>query len=461
MMKRRAAALFMVMILIASMSLPVFAAPSVSVSNATVEPGGEVYFTLNDPPQGNDAWVSLFPYDPSASWWNGNWDEADIQYYYLRNSGNSGSFTVPYEEGQYIIGLFSEDTSGIDRPIATSEVIYTGFNATLSLSTLNPAPGSSLSFSYQNPPQGNDAWISLFPYEPNAAWWTRDWDEADIEYYYLRNLTNNSGSFTVPSEPGQYIVGLFEKDTSGPDLPLVRSEVITVGGSGTSTTASTSTATQNVTLTGEVVEIFNNRNIGGVQSGPTQSTSFTLANDAIITYLNTYHYFNNGTPAGTIALQSSNGTVYGPWETYGTDGQGGVANAEWHAEVYMKLPAGTYTVIDSNSSTWSYNSQSGNAGFAQVRGIYTGPSIMGKVTGTVVAYNGMAPISGMEVTVYYNGFPAGTGVTDYNGAYSIEVLEGYYWIEYYAYGYPIVDYEEIPVYRGGSTNLNVVISSPY
>ncbi len=43
----------------------------------------------------------------------------------------------------------------------------------------------------------------------------------------------------------------------------------------------------------------------------------------------TYHYFNNGTPPGTIALEASDGTVYGPWPAAGTEGQGGVADAYW------------------------------------------------------------------------------------------------------------------------------------
>ncbi len=112
--------------------------------------------------------------------------------------------------------------------------------------------------------------------------------------------------------------------------------------------------------------IFDNGNIGGVSSGPTKTTVFTLTKATYITRIENYHYFNRGVKPGTIAIRHSNGTRYGPWQAYGIIGQGGVQNATWVVQPKMQLPAGTYTVIDSDPSTWSHNGQSQGCGFTKV-----------------------------------------------------------------------------------------------
>ncbi len=56
------------------------------------------------------------------------------------------------------------------------------------------------------------------------------------------------------------------------------------------------------------------------------------------------------------------GNVFGPWRTVGSIGQGGVPNALWRAAVDATLPAGTYTIADSDPGTWSSNSGTGDAG---------------------------------------------------------------------------------------------------
>jgi len=113
--------------------------------------------------------------------------------------------------------------------------------------------------------------------------------------------------------------------------------------------------------------IFNNGNIGGVQNGPTNPTVFTIDHERLITYINNYHYFNGGTLPGTISLRHSDGTVYGPWQTWGIVGQGGVSNAYWVFYPLMKIKAGTYTVIDSDPTTWSHNGESNYCGFTHIR----------------------------------------------------------------------------------------------
>lgn len=131
------------------------------------------------------------------------------------------------------------------------------------------------------------------------------------------------------------------------------------------------TATLNLTINISTAEttILDNGNIGGVLSNPSQPTTFELASETMITFVEDYHYFNGGVLPGTIALRHGNGTVYGPWQTAGRIGQGGVANAYWSAWPMAALPAGTYTVVDSSPSTWSHNYQSGYRGFSIIKGI--------------------------------------------------------------------------------------------
>jgi hypothetical protein len=110
-------------------------------------------------------------------------------------------------------------------------------------------------------------------------------------------------------------------------------------------------------------------NTGNVANGPTRPTTFTLAKPTRITKITTYHWNNGkGATPGTIALRSSTGQVYGPWQASGTPGMGGVPNVHWVVTPDITLPAGTYTVIDSDPASWSHNPQSGNAGMAWADG---------------------------------------------------------------------------------------------
>ncbi len=49
---------------------------------------------------------------------------------------------------------------------------------------------------------------------------------------------------------------------------------------------------------------------------------------------------------------------------------GGVKNALWNAAPNVKLPAGTYTVVDSDPGTWSTNDKANGVGFAIVNVAY-------------------------------------------------------------------------------------------
>ncbi|HNQ16198.1 MAG TPA: tetratricopeptide repeat protein, partial [Pyrinomonadaceae bacterium] len=126
------------------------------------------------------------------------------------------------------------------------------------------------------------------------------------------------------------------------------------------------------TKPGREETVLNNGNVYGVSNGPTSPTRFTTNRPFVVTYIQTYHW-NNGrgtSRPGTIALKASNGTTYGPYQARGTPGQGGVPNANWEIKPNVTIPAGTYTIIDSDPGTWSQNSQSGGRGFAVLKGYF-------------------------------------------------------------------------------------------
>ena len=115
--------------------------------------------------------------------------------------------------------------------------------------------------------------------------------------------------------------------------------------------------------------IFEVGNIGAVGNGPSKATRFTLTAPHVITLIRNYHWNGaRGAAPGTIALKARDGAGYGPWQASGSPGQGGVPNAYWSVYPNVTLPAGTYTVIDSDPATWSHNAESGNRGFVRVEG---------------------------------------------------------------------------------------------
>jgi hypothetical protein len=112
---------------------------------------------------------------------------------------------------------------------------------------------------------------------------------------------------------------------------------------------------------------------GGVINNPTNPTVFTLSEPRTITKIGTYHWNQaSGDTPGTIGLQDENGRIYGPWQASGAPGQGGVPNAYWIASPGVELPAGTYTIQDSNPSTWAHNGESKNSGTASVIALKSG-----------------------------------------------------------------------------------------
>ncbi|MCX6701551.1 MAG: PKD domain-containing protein, partial [Methanomicrobiales archaeon] len=120
-------------------------------------------------------------------------------------------------------------------------------------------------------------------------------------------------------------------------------------------------------VTTVVTSEFNNGNIDTVFNSPTKPTSVTFATPVKIISITNYHWNNGkGATPGSIALKHADGTLYGYWSASGEPGQGGVPNANWIAKPLVTVKAGTYTVLDSGSSTWSQNTKSGNAGFTRI-----------------------------------------------------------------------------------------------
>jgi hypothetical protein len=137
-----------------------------------------------------------------------------------------------------------------------------------------------------------------------------------------------------------------------------------------STWEASETPSAAATATAAPVKLFDLGNIYGVKAGA-KAPTFTFDKDAIVTEIMDYHYIVGGGPTpGTIALKRDDGTMFGPWQTVGLDGQGNVKNAYWDAKPNVKVPAGTYTVVDSDPGTWSTNQQANGLGFVTILGTF-------------------------------------------------------------------------------------------
>lgn len=115
--------------------------------------------------------------------------------------------------------------------------------------------------------------------------------------------------------------------------------------------------------------IFAQDACSAVSNDPPNPTVFTIDETRTVTKIGTYHWnYASGDEPGTIGLRGENGDIYGPWQAVGEPGQGEVLNAYWIVYPDVEIPAGTYTVLDSNPSTWSYTSESENSGIVAVIG---------------------------------------------------------------------------------------------
>lgn len=98
----------------------------------------------------------------------------------------------------------------------------------------------------------------------------------------------------------------------------------------------------------------------------TPAARITLTQAGQLTLIQTYHWNNGlGAQPGSIALIDEQGRRYGPWPATGTPGPGGMANIYWNAQPMLTLPAGNYTVVDSDPTTWTPDAQNGGRGFSR------------------------------------------------------------------------------------------------
>ncbi len=117
----------------------------------------------------------------------------------------------------------------------------------------------------------------------------------------------------------------------------------------------------------EPIEISDTMNIAGVYNQPTAPTTFSINTLHLVTEIMNYHWNDaRGATPGTIGLVDQNGKMYGPWQAVGTPGQGGVPDANWHVYPNIVIPAGTYTIVDSDPLTWARNEGSGGRGMGYV-----------------------------------------------------------------------------------------------
>lgn len=116
---------------------------------------------------------------------------------------------------------------------------------------------------------------------------------------------------------------------------------------------------------GDPVEIFKIGSDLAVDNGGT-SPLVKLDKEVFANEIWTYHYNDGkGAPAGTIKIMAEDGTIYGPWQTERFN------TTYWIARPNQNIPAGSYTIIDSDPATWSQNQETKGKGMTWMNGIYT------------------------------------------------------------------------------------------
>ena len=118
--------------------------------------------------------------------------------------------------------------------------------------------------------------------------------------------------------------------------------------------------------------IASNINTDDVSGHPTAKSIFTVEKECrVFSILTDHRNDGKGAAAGSIGLLED-GVSVGTWAASGVKGQTGAADC-WLVcphDLVLK-PGHTYTVLDSESETWSQNGASGGAGFFEIRGTVT------------------------------------------------------------------------------------------
>ena len=194
------------------------------------------------------------------------------------------------------------------------------------------------------------------------------------EYGYIAQKgekLNKSFSLSVavtPGATGSFSISLMEQNANyGPHGWQVGGYLKAKTAGGNSAPASRDNASASnprpAEPAGPPITVFNTGNDYGVSNGGT-SPSFAVSTNTTISQIMTYHWNGGkGSNGGTIALRDQNGKIYGPWVV-------SVRNrVYWEVNRRIELPPGTYTVIDSEPSTWAQNAASGGKGMVTIKGL--------------------------------------------------------------------------------------------
>ena len=164
------------------------------------------------------------------------------------------------------------------------------------------------------------------------------------------------------------------------------------------------------TPSGGEVALLLIQSVQGVSNNPTAASTFTVASAAHVTKIMTYHWNGGqGAVVGTLALKNTaTSQTYGPWKVVGlktppsaTPGTAWTTVSDgppffyWTVRPDADIPAGTYSVVDSDPSTWAYASDSNGRGIAWVFGWLDSGSAPGIDGGTIQgASDGGGSVSG-------------------------------------------------------------------
>ena len=125
------------------------------------------------------------------------------------------------------------------------------------------------------------------------------------------------------------------------------------------------------------------QSVQSVSNNPTAASTFTVASAAHVTKIMTYHWNGGqGAVVGTLALKNTaTSQTYGPWKVVGlktspsaTPGTAWATASDsppffyWTVLPDADIPAGTYSVVDSDPFTWAYASDLNGRGIAWVFG---------------------------------------------------------------------------------------------
>jgi hypothetical protein len=226
-------------------------------------------------------------------------------------------------------------------------------------------------------------------YSPCMDWWTRPPQTITLAAGRTIEFGQDLG---VPPDPSSGFVRTPNSCAPAPKPKATPTPTATATPKATATATPKATATATPAATPTVAptatpvatpvatptpaveeQIFKVLSIGAAYNGATTPTTFSVSESWLVTYILTYHWNNGqGKTPGTIGLRASDGATYGPWQATGEPGQGGVPDANWVVRPNVVIPPGSYTVIDSDPSTWAQNDETGGAGMSWANGIRGG-----------------------------------------------------------------------------------------